>query len=102
MVLIGHLLGISEILARLGELIIDHDDGAQLRVALGELAELFLVAGYFRIGHLHLNALVLGHDVINERNLIRHNLLHPYPQPSGPRRPPASRTRHWSGSSSAA
>ena len=66
MVLISHLLGVSEILARLGQLIIDHDDGAQFRVALGKLAELLLVAGYLRIGHLHLNALVLGHDVINE------------------------------------
>ena len=71
-VLVGHLLGVREILASLYELIVDAHDGTKLRIAFGQLAEHLLITGHLRVGHLHFDALVLGDDVVNEGNLASH------------------------------
>ena len=68
-VLAGHLGGSLVVLLRLGQVVVDVDDRLQLRVALGQLPEPVLVTGDFGVAHLRLNALVLGHVVVDKRYL---------------------------------
>ena len=69
LVLVGHLGRGLVVLLCPGQVVVDVDDRLQLRVALGQLAELVLVTRNLRVAHLGLDALVFGNVVVDKRNL---------------------------------